>query len=67
MPDDSMTAADKRELAKAKGVSVATIARWIRQHGAAVARGMSKTSTAEAGRKSRRDNPGYGARWWRGG
>jgi hypothetical protein len=59
-----MTADDKRELAQVKGVSVATINRWIRCHGEAAAREMTRTSPSEAARRARSLHPEYVRHWW---
>ena len=59
-----MTRTEKEALAQAKGVSVATVNRWVRLHGEQAAQAMRRTSPAEAGRLSRASNPGYGRGWY---
>lgn len=59
-----MSPSDKRALAKAKGVSVATVNRWIRVYGEETARTMARTSASAAGRLARAAHPEYGRRWY---
>lgn len=57
-----MTRSDRERLARTKGVSVATVNRWIRQGGESAALGRIRTSASEAGRRARAANPSYGRR-----
>ena len=48
-----MTSDECVELARAKGVTVATVRRWVRLYGEDEARRMVRVSFSEAGRRSR--------------
>ena len=48
-----MTSGEYVELARAKGVTVATVRRWVRLYGEDEARRRVKVSFSEAGRRSR--------------
>lgn len=66
-----MTSDECVELARAKGVTVATIRRWVRLYGEDGARRRVRVSFSEAGRRSRAvsgDTWGWGNRpqWQRG-
>lgn len=59
-----MTPEEKKVLARAKGVSVATVNRWIRQGGEDAASKRRRASASQAGRMSRASNPDYGRSWY---
>lgn len=61
-----MTQDEKRAIAAARGVSVATVSRWVRAGGDDAARAKRRTSASQAGRKSRAGNPGRSDAWWSG-
>ncbi len=49
-----MTSDECRELAKAKGVTVATVRRWVREHGEDAARQRVRIDASQAGRMGRK-------------
>ena len=57
-----MTNEEYRELAKARGVSVTTIKRWLKVYGEELARERTKTTPSEAGKLGRKTS-GDGWLW----